>query len=200
MTTAIPVDRQRDRGLRGRSLQPLLARRLVSQLLPARRPPKRGHPARCPFHHTTEPLSSGTPRGSLHRTDKVATLLGSSFGSARWPTTYHRSGPRTGRSPSASGALSRNVARMRRNSANALATAVGVADLRVWNGLTEAGTIELVVGGGHGLLRSTEVWPEDLWPKILPRLEKTLPEAQFTWSLCFFDQSRVEGADAARAF
>ncbi|CAE7248769.1 unnamed protein product, partial [Symbiodinium necroappetens] len=34
---------------------------------------------------------------------------------------------------------------MRRNSANALATAV-------------------------------RVWPEDLWPKILPRLEKTLPE------------------------
>eukprot|EP00439_Symbiodinium_sp_Y106_P014836 s6215_g2.t1 len=38
-----------------------------------------------------------------------------------------------------------NIPSMRRNSANALATAVGV-------------------------------WPEDLWPKILPRLEKTLPE------------------------
>lgn len=38
-----------------------------------------------------------------------------------------------------------NIPSMRRNSANALATAV-------------------------------RVWPEDLWPKILPRLEKTLPE------------------------
>ena len=75
---------------------------------------------------------------------------------------------------------------MRRNSAHALAAAVAAGGLAsrvdggAWQDMARYDKLQSL----DWCWKKLKVWPEELWPKVLPRLERTLPEAWLGCTLC----------------